>query len=119
MMHNKLYDTSAARKFWRSSLESHPQDEDAEFEDLFETYGEDENQKTSEDRPEDLSDDELLFSDEDDDPLLDDNDYADKERRDTGQETDEMLFGSEWDDLEDGASDMLFSDEGEVDSMLL
>jgi hypothetical protein len=118
MMQRKLYDPSDTAKIWRkTSLQDNPVQED-ECPDLLETMGEpdemgDQVATKRDDFDEDDADefDDLLSRDDDD--LLE---YMEeRERLSVERETEEMLFGSGWD--EDDA--YLLDDEAGSDAMLL
>jgi hypothetical protein len=118
MMQRKLYDPSDTAKIWRkTTLQDNPVQED-ECPDLLETMGEpdemgDQVATKRDDFGEDDGDefDDLLSRD--DDELLE---YREeRERLSVERETEEMLFGSEWD--EDDAC--LLDDEAGSDAMLL
>ncbi|KAH8754680.1 hypothetical protein F5882DRAFT_469304 [Hyaloscypha sp. PMI_1271] len=118
MMQRKLYDPSDTAKIWRkTTLQDNPVQED-ECPDLLETMGEPDEMggqvatKRDDFGGDDAGDFDDLLS-RDDDELLE---YMEeRERLSIERETEEMLFGSEWD--EDDAC--LLDDEAGSDAMLL
>jgi hypothetical protein len=117
MMQRKLYDPSAARKMLRKSSEEHiakvdeagedecpnllgtlEEDDEAGFVDLIGNVGGDDFEH-------------LLMGDEDDEGLLDFLEDSERERMAIAQETEEMLFGNEWDESDE--DDLLFQNEND------
>lgn len=123
MMQRKLYDSADAAKIWRKSTQQENPAEDDEYPDLFQILREPHrvaNQATAELNafPEnELNGFENLLSGDDDELV----DYMEEwERLSVERETEEMLFGSGWnEDAKDEEDEYLLETEAEGDSMLL
>jgi hypothetical protein len=123
MMQRKLHDPTDAAKIWRKSTLQEADAGEDDIPDLLGTLeGEDvvngrvvkELGDFEEDGPDEFED---LLSGDDGDGLLD---YLEeRERLLVEWETEEMLFGSGWDDPRDEEDEYLLDDEARSDDMLL
>ena len=97
MMQRKLFENAAGKRLWRTTTQG-DKDEESDFEDLLATT--EERKILVLDEIDGMSDEEMLFAeDEDDDLLLGNDEYQfdeDWERRAIENETDDMLLGGEW-----------------------
>jgi len=97
MMQRKLFEKAAGKRLWRTTTQG-DKDEESHFEDMLAT-GED-GKNLILDEIDGMSDEEILFADDEDDDLLLGNDEyqfdEDWERRAIENETEDMLPGGEW-----------------------
>ncbi|PVH81768.1 hypothetical protein DL98DRAFT_570905 [Cadophora sp. DSE1049] len=97
MMQRKLFETAAGQRNWRPSTQGDG-DEESDFEDMLATI-EDEPQFKI-DGDDGISDDEMLFADDENDDLLLSDEYdhfnADWQRHAIEDEIEDMLLGDDW-----------------------
>ncbi len=121
VMRKKLYDPAIARRLWRQG-EIRPDaiEEEEDFEDLIETECERDGGE-DEDLLGDLADDDEfndLLADEGDD-LLEYLEDSERERLAVERETDEMLFGNEWDETISEEDILLLETGGDAEDSIL